>query len=55
LIRGDGDSMAHQIKVHWHTTALARVYRLLRQMAPVIKKQGGDSFVDFVSTAAIRQ
>ena len=55
LIRGDGDSMAHQIKIHWHTTALARLYRLLRQMAPVIKEQGGDPFVDFVSTATIRR
>jgi hypothetical protein len=53
LIRGDGDTMAHQIKIHWHTTALARLYRLLHQMAPVVQEQGGDPFVDFVSAAAI--
>src|SRR5262245_40416107 len=55
LIRGDGDTVAHQIELHWHTTVLARLYRLLRQMTPVIKEQGGDSFVDFVSAAAIRR
>jgi hypothetical protein len=27
---------------------------LLREMTPVIKKQSGDSFVDLVSTVAIR-
>jgi hypothetical protein len=53
LIRGDGDSMAHQIKIHWRTTVYARLYRLLHQMAPVVQKQGCDPFVDLVSAVSI--